>query len=482
MQVSLQGCSLQANDTPIPLFNLQEPLLLVQGVAVNSQTVHLVYLKTNGDLCYSLISRAGIKQTTLLTKLDVRSTKYRRLILLPLGEKVHIFYAYANQAIPDLWNIEHRFWNGKTWQSVHLGEVVHPRYPLYHVSTDIQGNIHVLSLTFQGRQSLLMYNRFHGTFSIWGNPNQVMKISKEVLDMTSILTPDNIHHLFWVAKNPGDQLEVNWAKRPNVQDLSSTWHQASAPIHTMNGPWQGLGAMEINGSLWLLIKAAQEYLMLFEGESWRQIISLPSQHRPLEFIRKTEKSFYHTYWLEDHTRLPLFAKQIGLNFSQNVIIPPQPVQNQQIPIQIPIQPATNPVHNPVSPISIPNVTPELSIPVTHSMLEPTPDVPKPQPIVAALIVPEQETPSPTEIEGIEPHGLILPETLAPLIAEAINPLLKTVSALAEERQNLAVALETVLSSHIRTESALKEVEKQVRELKSNQQTEKEKGFWQRWFK
>jgi glycosyltransferase involved in cell wall biosynthesis len=80
-------------------------------------------IKANGDLCYTLINGSEQAQTTILAKLDVRSNRYRRLLLFPLGKTVHIFYAYAHQAIPDLWRIEHRLWNGKSWRSVNLGEV-----------------------------------------------------------------------------------------------------------------------------------------------------------------------------------------------------------------------------------------------------------------------------------------------------------------------------------------------------------------------
>ncbi|MHB1651447.1 MAG: hypothetical protein ACYCVD_03090 [Desulfitobacteriaceae bacterium] len=522
LQTGPQGCVLYDYDSPTPLYQLQEPLLLAQGVAVNAQTVHLMFLKADGDLCYTLVSRTGTRQTTVLNKLDVRSIKYRRPILLPIGEAVHIFYAYAHQAIPDLWNIEHRFWNGKTWHSVHLGEVVHPRLPLYQVSPDTQGNIHLLSVTFQGRNSLLMHNRFHGAFSIWSSPTQGLSIPREVIDMTSILTPNNLQHFLWVAKTPEGRFEVNWAKRPNAQDLSSTWSQASAPLHTFIGPWHGIGSMEVNGSLWLLVRAEQEHLMLYEGESWRLVTSQSAQHQPMEFSRKTERGYYQTYWLEDSVlkRTPLLAKQLGLNLAQHL---PAPGPTVIYPTQSTYQPTTPQTGVPPSPLYQPLPTPATPSPSSQSSVSPdASNIPWPQPIAASVPIQEQsvenvpiiefqssrvpnnmgdfqskihgEINSNTNVERFKvlgqeqskaEHGSDISsvrDNLVPLIADALHPLLKTFSTLAEERQHLSTALEAILSNHNQTALALKEIEKQVRELQQNQPIEEEKGFWHKWFK
>ena len=130
------GCVLYNEHSFSPLYQLQEPLLLIQGMAASAQQVHLVMIKANGDLCYTLINGSGQNQTTVLDKLEVRTTRYRRLLLFPLGKTVHIFYAYSHQSIANLWRIEHKFWNGKTWRSVNLGEVFHSREPLYDIVLD----------------------------------------------------------------------------------------------------------------------------------------------------------------------------------------------------------------------------------------------------------------------------------------------------------------------------------------------------------
>nr|MDA8228424.1 hypothetical protein [Desulfitobacterium hafniense] len=304
-------------DNSRPLYQLQEPVILMQGITTNPQTVHLSVLKSNGDLCYTVVPVNGTPQTSVLTNLDLRSRKYARLILLPYNGMVHIFYAHSHQAIPELWHLEHLFWNGKSWRAGHLGEVV-SRTPNYHVSLDSQGNIHFLAMTFQGHQSLLLSNRFHGTFHLWGTLTETLRIQREVAEMTTILTPDNTHYVFWTVKNLQGQHDIYWAKRTKANDLSSTtWHQVPAPIQKVSGPMRGIGALEVNDTLWLLLWSENVILMYFDGEKWRQHSTKLLKHRAIEVIKRSERSFYCTKWLEDDTAFqsPLFADSIGLPYA-----------------------------------------------------------------------------------------------------------------------------------------------------------------------
>ncbi|WP_407312162.1 hypothetical protein [Desulfosporosinus sp. SB140] len=129
------------------LFSVKEAENPPFGYKNHCLTVHLVVLKTSGELCYTLVSGTSAPQTTLIAKLDVGATKYRRLFLFPQGKMIHIFYALTHPVVPNLWHIEHRLWNGVSWQSTRMGEVVHPREPLNNVNFDRQGNLHFLTIS-----------------------------------------------------------------------------------------------------------------------------------------------------------------------------------------------------------------------------------------------------------------------------------------------------------------------------------------------
>ncbi|MBC2723287.1 MAG: hypothetical protein HGJ98_19280 [Desulfosporosinus sp.] len=332
LHIDPQGCALFFDNNPEPSFKIQEPLLLAHGIMTDSKTVHLVLLKSSGDLCYTLISGAGTPQTTLIAKLDVRGTRYGRLFLFPQGKVIHIFYASTHQSIPELWRIEHRFWNGASWKSTHMGEVVHPREPLYHVNLDSQGNLHICSLTFQGRHSLLFTNRFNGTFHLWGSPTETLKIPGEVVDMAALMTTDNAHHLFWVVKTPTGQFELRSAQQIDAHELASTWHPSIAPIKTFNSSCKNIGALEIGGVLWLLVNSGEAVLMQNDGKGWKLISSHNPFNQRLKWVHRGRKYFHQTFWLEDQTakHAPAYYRELG--FTVN-LQPPAPSPYQSLPNQ-----------------------------------------------------------------------------------------------------------------------------------------------------
>ncbi|AET66044.1 hypothetical protein Desor_0330 [Desulfosporosinus orientis DSM 765] len=314
LHIGAQGCALFKKNSGKPTFRLQEPVLLAHGIMTDPQTVHLVILKSSGDLCYTLITGTGTPQTTLIAKLDVRSTRYRRLFLFPQGKVIHIFYASTHQSIPELWRIEHRFWNGSTWQSTHMGEVVHPKEPLYNVNLDSQGNLHLCSITFQGRYSLLFTNRFNGTFHLWGSPTESLKIPGEITNMAALMTTDNVQHLFWIVKTIAGQFELRSAQQVDAHELVSSWNPSIAPIKTFNSPCKGLGALELGGVLWLLVHSGEILLMQNDGKGWRIISSNSHLRQHLHWVHKGRNYYHQTYWLEDpmqrHT--PAFHGELGL--------------------------------------------------------------------------------------------------------------------------------------------------------------------------
>ncbi|WP_083823887.1 hypothetical protein, partial [Desulfosporosinus sp. OT] len=351
-----QGCALFGENSPEPFYRIQEPLLLAHGIMTDSKTVHLVILKTNGELCYTLISGASTPQTTLIAKLDVRTTVYRRFFLFPQGKNIHIFYAYSHQSIRDLWRIEHRFWNGASWHSAHMGEVVHQLEPLYHVNLDNQGNLHLLTITFQGRHSLLFTNRFNGSFHIWGSPTETLKISGEVVDMTALMTSDNVHHLYWVVKIPNGQFEVRWAQQADAHELASTWHPSPAPIKTFPSPWKSIGALEKNGVLWLLAHTDEEILMQNDGKGWKLISSHTPFHQPLQWVHKGKKNFHQSYWLEDQVErcAPAYYHELGFARKQanTLTTPSQSFASPTLPHTPPPVPAFYPELSSPSPYPI----------------------------------------------------------------------------------------------------------------------------------
>jgi hypothetical protein len=447
LHIDQQGCALFREDSPEPIYRNQEPLLLAQGIMTDSKTVHLVVLKANGELCYTLISDSGIHQTSLLARLDVRATRYRRLFLFPKGKLIHIFYAYSNQAIPDLWRIEHRFWDGASWRSVHMGEVVHPREPLYHVNLDSQGNIHLLTMTFQGRYSLLFSNRFNGVFHIWGSPTETLKVSGEVVDMAALMTSDNVNHLFWAVKNPTGQIELRWAQQTDAHELASTWQPSPAPIKTFSSPWKRIGALERNGIIWLLAHAGEEILMLNDGKGWKLISSHTSINRPLQWVHKGEKkNYYQTYWLEDQVvrRAPAYYQELGFTIKKQSLpmVPFQPIPTQAIPPSPPPVPALSPELSPKT-----NPLPQASIPENElNTLKQSEPPNEPEPIIDEFPITNKTSISASPLEvspATESSPDVIPEPQPIKENAELQSLISSVAHLEQENTELQSLIPTV---------------------------------------
>ena len=431
LHIDPQGCALFGKDSPEPFYRMQEPLLLAHGVMTDCKTVHLVVLKTSGELSYTLISGSSTPQTTLIAQLDVRALRYRRLFLFPQGKIVHIFYAHTHQAIRDLWRIEHRYWDGSRWHSVHLGEVVHPREPLYHVNLDSQGNLHLLTLTFQGRHSLLYTNRFNGTFHIWGSPAETLKISGEVVDSAALMTPDNVHHLYWVIKSSNGQFEIRWAQQTDAHELTSTWHPSPAPIKTFRPPWKNIGALEINGALWLLAHTGEVVLMKNDGKGWRLISSHTPFHHPFKWVHKGKRNFHQTYWLEDQVerRAPVYYHELGYTIKKETMSQPTSFQ------------ATLPIHCHAIP-PVPAFYPDLI----------TPDPPPP----TSIIEKDATTSSQTLVEPNEPAAIITNATDTNEISSVPSPVevdeapevVEVLDAHTQDAQDIIDIIDTIDSQEI----------------------------------
>ncbi|MDR3587854.1 MAG: hypothetical protein P4L59_21470 [Desulfosporosinus sp.] len=412
LHIDSQGCALFGGGSSEPVYQIQEPLLLAHGIMTDPETVHLVVLKTNGELCYTLISGPSMPLTTLIAKLDIRATTYRRLFLFPQGKLIHIFFAYSHQAIRNLWHIEHRFWNGSSWHSAHMGEVVNQQEPLYHVNLDSQGNLHLLTITCQGRHSLLFTNRFNGTFHLWGSPAETLKISGEVVDMASLMTSDNVHHLFWVVKNSGGQFEVRWAQQTDAHELTSTWHPSPAPIKTFPSPWKSIGAVEKNGVLWLLAHTGEEILMHNDGKGWKLISSHTPFYLPLQWVHKGKKNFHQTYWLEDQAerRAPAYYLELGIAAKKQVN--PLPASSQT-PLP--------------TPPPVPAFYPELSSPTSDP--------------VQSVSITENKSNSLNSSEVIEPVEVIQPHSLQE--HAEFEHLVSTVAQLEQDNAELQRLITTV---------------------------------------
>lgn len=484
------------------LFELKEPVILAQGIAENPNRVHLAYLKKTGELCYSIVTITGEHQTMTLGKLDTRNSRYDRLILLPVEKVIHIFYAASHEALPDVWRINHLLWNGQTWKSAQLGDVVHPRHPLYHVFLDSKSNLHLLMMTFLGNHSVLLSNFFNGSYHIWAKNQESLTIPREVIDMAALITPNNTGCLFWGAKQPGsDKFEIGFATQPNMCDFTSAWRIEPNPVNDLNGPWKGFGVLNSEGILNMLLNTDQERLFQFQFKQkhWTFAASSPPKHSTLHLIQKTESVINYTEWLLNHEEpyTPLFPHEIQLSFELPENSIPQapieasnsvPVFKQMAPSQV--RPALDPrylpkaVHESESSLgkvpgneNIAGARTETEIAIEAKVaVGPAVDTTVDTAVNPEPVLDEPDPKTTHETGNVNDSATLLSDINEKLegIPESLRELLQ------EKTASLIDTIEYLTLQSLETQEALTSLEKRVDDLIASQELKRKKGFWARW--
>lgn len=456
-----------------PLFELKEPILLAQGIAESPNQIHLAYLKSTGELCYTIISTTGEHHTTSLGRLDTRNNRYARLILLPLDKVIHIFYATSHLSLPDVWRITHLLWNGQTWKSAQLGEVVHPRNPVYHVLLDSKLNLHLLMMTFLGNRSALLTNFFNGTYHIWAQHKEALSISREVIDMTALILPDDRGYIFWGSKQPGsDKFEIGFASHINLSDFGNGWRIGGNSLKEISGPWKGLGVLQSEGNLGLLINSDQERLFQFIQHRWSLVSSSPPKHLSAYLVQKTEFGINHSEWLVDaeNVYVPLFLDQI-----HSSSLPMENLERHNVNESMAV-PAFKNTAALIPSVAKPIPSPELNKPKESGISE-------------SAISPESNSSRPAKSAEPMPNLNQIKDTLSSITDNLIS-LDKKVETLPDSLEPLLLlikqnfdafseTIESLKSQDLETLQTLHSLEEKIVELK---QTKEKKGFWKRWFR
>lgn len=467
------------------LFEIKEPVLLAQGTIDDAQQIHLAYIKNSGELCYSVILPTGNYHTMPLGKLDIRTQRFDRLFLFPAGKVIHLFYASSHYSLPDVWRITHLFWNGQTWKSAQLGEVVHPRYPLFQVLKDSRSNLHVLMMTFLGSRSVLLSSMFNGTFYLWSKRQEVLNIPREVVDMTAIITPQDEGHLFWAAKQPAsDRYEIGHGVQGKMNDFKSSWRIDAPPASNLEGPWNGLGAIQSQGIINLLVNINQVVIFQPQGQSWKPVMAVKGDFSPLQIARKFEGTTTYTHWLrqEDQTEA-LFADELTLVYKKAPPIEVAPFKDY-VSNDTSRNTNTSEVPPPMSPI----MPPEMPLGVNdgaeplarNENLTPQPARTEANSQSSSHEDSSVQTPSHEPSDDTSDRHLTL---IFSDIKETTTSITSNLEHLSEKVDSLPEVLELLKELKIKNEQTLdtlQQLETKVNQYQTQKEVATRKGFWQRW--
>lgn len=479
LEVHSEGLTLSSPGS-LPLFQLKEPVLLAQGTIDDAQQIHLAYIKDSGELCYSIILPTGNYHTMTLGKLDTRTQRFDRLLLFPAGKVIHLFYASSHYGLPDVWRITHLFWNGQTWKSALLGEVVHPRYPLFHVLMDSRSNLHVLMMTFLGSRSVLLSSMFNGTFYLWSKRQEVLNIPREVVDMTAIITPQDEGHLFWAAKQPAsDRFEIGHGVQGKMNDFKSSWRIDAPPASNLEGPWRGLGAIQSQGIINLLVNINQVAIFQPQGQSWKPVMAVKGDFSPLHIARKSEGTTTYTLWLSQEGKsAALFANELCLVYENASPIEASPFKDY---VSNDASGNTNtskvpPQMSPIMPPEMPPVTPSTSAESFSQV--PSGDANSLSSSNEDLSV-QTNSQEPSDDPSPDSHLTLLFSDLK----DTTTSITSNLEHLSEKVDSLPEVLDLLKELKMKNEQtldALHHLETKVYQNQTQKEVATKKGFWQRW--
>lgn len=163
--------------------------------------IHLLCLTKEGNLTY-YIYKDERWSNHILTNLDVKSNKYRNLILKVVRNEVHIFYSVSNLLNQNLWTIKHvasekRKWNKNNIISITPGKSSDP----FYISFDRTGGIHLIYADIDNGKQHIYYTSYNTFLQRWNKAPE--RISDSNTDNSSpfiFIDNTNSIHVTWSSK------------------------------------------------------------------------------------------------------------------------------------------------------------------------------------------------------------------------------------------------------------------------------------------
>lgn len=195
----------------------------------DNDIIHLLCLTNTGDLVY-YIYRNKLWSNHVLSKLDVKSNRYRNLTLKVVRNKVHIFYSVSNLLNHNLWTIEHvvsgkHKWSKNNVISITPGKSSDP----YYVSFDRVGGIHLVYTDFDKGKHHVYYTTFNPFLQRWiKSPEKISDgLSNSYSPFLFIDNYSSIHVVYTTEVNSITRL--TYKQKSQLTNSKHTWKKYKLP-------------------------------------------------------------------------------------------------------------------------------------------------------------------------------------------------------------------------------------------------------------
>ncbi|MTI66462.1 MAG: hypothetical protein FH753_07655 [Firmicutes bacterium] len=199
----------------------------------NTNRIHLIYLNTKGELYYCIYMNTQWKKK-ILTKLNVKSNRYKNLTLKIIKKNIHIFYNFCNLLTPNVQTIEHIMgdntkWHKSTVVSTNSGE----GKSLFHVDFDNMNSIHLIYKSLIKGIQHIYYTSFNSFLKKWLPYPHKLSESEDnnISPYLFVDKADNIHTVWCSLEN--NNYKLIYKKLPSISSNKNRWQSNKLP--SLNG-------------------------------------------------------------------------------------------------------------------------------------------------------------------------------------------------------------------------------------------------------
>lgn len=223
------------NNTLVNTSNVLDKKVIDYSADIDKKDqIHLLCLTQEGNLVYNILLDDEWS-SHILTKLDVKSNRYKHFILRVIKNNIHIFYGASNLMNSKLWSIIHIYDHNKKWNKNTVISMTPGNFPAsYFVDFDKSGNIHLVFEDKNKGTQLIYYTYFNTFLRKWTKiPQQISNSKSNNNNPYLFVDIQNNVHVVWNASKDSYKKLV-YKQMNSLSNSKFNWKTYKIPINDKN--------------------------------------------------------------------------------------------------------------------------------------------------------------------------------------------------------------------------------------------------------
>lgn len=178
---------------------LEKEDIIIYGLTLEKDIIHLIYLLHDGDLIYSTYSEGHLTRSQI-GKFDTLSNYYHQLEVLYINGKLNILYAYSNYINSNIFTLHHIVYKDDIENKFTIIRYISRKNETsFSVDFDSYGNIHLLYNTIANDISYVFYTYYNSHKNSWLKEPVKMSHNEKYNENPFIFvdSKDNIYEIWW---------------------------------------------------------------------------------------------------------------------------------------------------------------------------------------------------------------------------------------------------------------------------------------------